>query len=331
MSSISGLALLVVGALLGGFGLYRLGGLIGGKKMPWVGPLFVFAGALVTPWLLAGLLDRTGVVEKVVVADRRESVSVGINGAPRWERWISVKEATGTGGLRRIRVDQAGYDEVAFGDPVEIRYLPIWKSLVRLERSRSMAWLAIQPLFRRSVAVMAGGAVLIGLLIFGGKGTTGAARRIVGAGLIGLGGYGLVDQLGPFAGQHPLEGAVERRQGTVQRMWRVASLYPASPDPSRIFKLERPYRLVAIEYTPTARRGALLVVDAVDDASVTNLAVGDAVTIRYQQRDPRQARLEGGSRRFIEDNANDRRRAGIAMLGVLAGLLALRALLGGRR
>ncbi|MBM4187570.1 MAG: hypothetical protein FJ206_09685 [Gemmatimonadetes bacterium] len=328
MNSISGLALLLVGVLFGAFGLYRLGAWLGGKKLPWVGAAFMAAGLFASPWLLIALLDRAGVVEKVVVADRRETVSVGLNGAPRAERWISIKEAAGTGGLRRVRADQESYDLVAFGDPIEVRYLPIWKSFIRLERSPSSAWLATFPAFRWGIGLLAVAAVTFGLLLFGGKGSKGLIRRAVGAVLLGLGCYAAVDQFGPYSGSGTPETAAERGQGTIKRMWRVASLYPASANRDRLFGLERPYRLVAFEFTPARGRGPILAVDAVDDASVTNLAVGDAVTVRYLRANPRQARIDAGTRRFEQDNATGRRIAVLSALGVVAGLLALRALLG---
>lgn len=331
MGHFTDLILLVVG---GGFALValaKLGAIVGGKQAPWLGVVLVLLGLGSTPLLLGWLLDHFGVVERAVVADRRESVSLRINGAWRPEYWVTVKYPSAPAQLHRLRADVASYDRLGFGDPVGVRSLPIRRSTARLEMTSSAQWLRAYPRFGQAIIALGVVAVIVGLVIFGGKGARGTVRKLIGVSLVGLGGFSVYQDLKPYQGGPTPTPPTSRASGTVKRITRVSSLYPASGSAERAWRLAKPYRVVTAEFTPAGARGGMLAVDAVDEESIPNLAVGDQIAVQYSTGSPRSARLAAGTRTFPIANAGDTRIATGIGLGVLAVLVAFRAMVSKRR
>jgi hypothetical protein len=331
MGHFTDVILLVIGGLFALVGLAKLGTMLGGKSAPWLGIVFVLLGLASTPLLLGWMLDRFGVVERAVVADRRESVTLEVNGGWRTQYWVTVKYPSAPAGLHRLRADPVAYDRLAFGDPVEVRVLPIRRSVARLEMTSSSAWLRQFPAFTRWLVALGPLAVVVGLLVFGGKGASGKVRRVVGLGLVALGGFSCHQDFKPFDGLPGPSGPTERAGGTVKRMWTVRALYPATASEDRAWQLATPYRLVAAEFTPVGSRSAVMMVDAVDEESVPSLAVGDQIRVVYSRAEPRRARLDAGKRTFPAANAGDRRIAAGIGAGLLLVLVALRMMLAPKR
>jgi hypothetical protein len=85
-----------------------------------------------------------------------------------------------------------------------------------------------------------------------------------------------------------------RNAGRRHRAWRSNS--------DAVRRLAMPYQVVQFRFALPGRPDSILAVDAVDSASVPDLAVGTTVPIRYDPQAPRDARLSQGSRSFRKRN-----------------------------
>lgn len=317
---VDSIVLIVVG-LAGLGGLAKLGSWIGGKTAPWLGLVFPVLGVLSVPALIGWVLDQFGTVQRAVVLDKRESIRLLGNGgwAPRYSVTI-MEPAAPPGEMIRLRADQPTYDALNFGDPVEVRWLPVRKSIVRLEMMPSSGWLRSFAAFELAGFSVSLAMVFGGILLFGGAGTAGIVRKAIAAALIGYGGSSCYREARPYRGEGEPPAPTVATTGTVRQAWTIRGLYPVTTGETRRgWSLTEPYLVVAAEFTPAGARSSVLGIDAIDAESVSHLRLGDQVGIRYSRSAPRQARLAFGTRTFPVKNVSDTRIA----LGIAIGCFVL--------
>jgi arginase family enzyme len=63
-------------------------------------------------------------------------------------------------------------------------------------------------------------------------------------------------------------------------------------------KLEQPFQIVELEFTPPGAADPVVAIDAVDLDSIPHLQKKQVVSIDYDVHDPRIARLQAGTRNF---------------------------------
>lgn len=304
--------------------LAKLGLSLGGKNAHWLGLALPTLGVVALPGLLGWVLDQFGVVERAVVADRRESIEVRPNGGwyPRYS--IAVRRPGARSEMISLRADQPTYDALHFGDPVEVRSLPIRKTIVRLEKMSSSGWIRSAATLEWAGIVRPVAVVILGLVLIGGQGKAGLARAALAVALMSFGGLSCFRRVKPYQGEAEPAGPMAVARGTVRTVWRVGELYGG-------LGLAQPYFLVASEFTPAGARSSMLGIDAIDAGSVSHLELGDQIEVRYSSAAPRRARLGFGTRTFARKNqATTRAALGLA-IGALVALAALRWWFGARR
>lgn len=284
--------------LLGG--LLKLGRLIGGRKSPWLAvglPIVGFIGAAFAgDWALT----RFGVAGKVAVVHKTEWVWLAQNGVPVSSVSITTKQAgTPVGETVNFRTDQASYDAVAMGDSVTIRALPFRPSVARLEVMTWDRWLAIVQATGLPLIGVGFLATVVGLILYGGVGAIGSARKTAALILFVGGGFACWKDGKPYSGPTAPNDPLSVR-ATITRLRTVRGLYPLSfsTSPRRGWGLRRPFTVVEARFTPAGFRSPVTGVDAIDAESVPKLAEGDRVEIRYDRRHPRLIRLIHATRRW---------------------------------
>ena len=123
--------------------VYLVGRVIGGARLPWLGPVLAVAAVLGGPFWLSTAFDRFGVTERAVVVRRSESVRRTWNGGFERRFSLDLKYPRSDESFT-VRVDQRHFDQVVFGDPVTVVALPIRKSFARPGSMSSREWLAVE-------------------------------------------------------------------------------------------------------------------------------------------------------------------------------------------
>ncbi len=312
--------MILLGSLLAIGALATLGLCLGGKNARWLGLALPIAGVVAAPSAIGWALSQFGVVQRAVVADRRESIVLRANGGWSSRYSIAVRlPAARSGEMVTLRADQPTYDGLHFGDPVEVRSLGILKRIIRLERMPASGWIRSAGAIEGASLGWAVAMVVVGLALVGmaGRGTTAVARGALALSLIGFGGLALDRRGRPYQGEAAPMSPMATARGTVRHVWRVAELYSA-------LGLAKPYLLVATDFTPAAARSSVLAIDALDAESVSHLEPGDQVELRYSTASPRRARLGFGARTFADRNRSTARTVRGLLIGALIAVGGLR-------
>lgn len=98
------------------------------------------------------------------------------------------------------------------------------------------------------------------------------------------------------AAPHASAPAVVRQVHEVHRVWGTARQSGQL--------VRRPFALVDLEFTPPGAREPLHALDTVDLGSVPDLAIGATLPVVYSTAEPRQARLQAGTRGYARDLLN---------------------------
>jgi hypothetical protein len=289
----------IVGALA------KIGRGLGREHARWLGVALPILGLMAVPSLIGWALDQFGVVRRGVVVDRREAIERRADGGWRARYAIAVR-LPGSEAMIRLPATAAVFDNLHFGDPVEIRSLG--GRVRRLEAMPSSGWMSA-PRGTEAVGLVAammailGGLALMGMS--GARARAGAATRVaagrarllrgvIGVGLIVAGSLGCARRLRPYRGEPEPRPPLATGRGTVRSIWEVGEAFGLA--------VTQPYLLVGIELTPAGARSSVLAVDAIDAGSVANLQVGDQLEVQYSAAAPRQLRLGFGRRTFGERN-----------------------------
>ncbi len=309
---------------------YLVGRLIGGVRMPWLGPALAVAAIVSGPFCLAAAFDRFGVTERAVVVRRSESIRRTWNGG--FERHFSLDlkyPGRRSDESFPVRVDQAHFDQVVFGDPVTVVALPIRRSFARLAAMSSREWLRVGMPWGVLIVIGTFGAFAAGLALYGGSGPIGSVRKVASLGLFLAGGWTCYRDNLPYDGSSTPPAPTLAGEATVRSIHRVTHV--GSTTRSRGWALAAPYQLVELEFIPWGFRGTVVAVDAIDDGSIPYLAPPQSLAITYAAADPRTARLRAGTRRFVADNQSVFRTYSVLALVAVGGIIMLGWLSGRNR
>jgi hypothetical protein len=296
------------------------------RRFSWLG-LFYF---VVTLGLLLGgsvWLDRRGETARAVVTRKYEEISVHAVPLGGWDRWyrVGVQFPTqeGTLGMATLTLPRARYDALRPGDSVAVHYPPFFPYLARAADRTTLQ--ALGDAGRQ----MAADPILVPLILWlvAGIGSLWLASRIatpiiavVGAGWI------VAAFLYLFPAAHPPAGGPAAATARVQGVTLIAKAPARRVARRRRFseafgdvrRLSVPYQVAQLSFAMPGG-DSVLAVDAVDSGSVAGLAFGATVPVRYDPREPRAARIAGGTRTFLERNRYHFRVPviGLAILGML--------------
>lgn len=321
---VDSLGFLVLGMVAIGLG-GLIGRIVGGRRAPWLGPVCAALTLVSGPFWLAAALDRFGETGRAVVVRRLESIRVTWNGGFERTFSLDLKYA----GRRSdesfaVTVDQARYDQVAFGDPVSVVALKARKSIARLESMPAREWINVVMPWGVLMVVATVAALVGGVVLYGGTGAAGGVRKVAALALLAGGGWNCYRDNRPFTGSGDPGSATVSAAATVRGLHRVTRVGSRSRRSG--WTLPAPYQLVELEFVPRGYHAAVIAVDAVDDGSIPYLAAPQSLAIRYDPANPRIAIISAGTRRFAEDNASVFRTWTLIGAGTLAGIAGLVAL-----
>lgn len=318
---------ILIVAAVGGFlaALYWVGRLLSWRRKESMLPWGMALGGLAFLAAAGSLyLDMQPSIPGVVES-KSERIVVDNEGTASHELLVRVRFTrpdTGQPRSDELRADPAIYDRVSAGDAVEVRFLHVGGliSLARLSERSTLSML-FQAASNPVLYIVAAFVGLMGLLWLLSKAP--ALRAISLALLVALVGLALVVTFLPqWRAGRPLRGAQESTVATVQevdRFTEVGGGEENAPEP-----LIQPFDLVQVSFVPADRRDAVLAADIVDAGSLA-LEAGGSVAISYLVENPRQIRLQGGTRSYAWKNVS----WSAAMTG--AALLFMGALLVGWR
>jgi hypothetical protein len=271
-----------------------------------IGPLG-WAYVVVTMGLLVSAsvwLDRRGASAVAQVAAKHERIIVDHDPQGGWSRRYELDvrfpavQALGAGAT--VALSQDRFDAMRVGDTLTVHYIPQFPILAR-PAGRTTASVAAELVWR-----LAGIPILV--WIVGGGVVLWLAARISTPVI-------LVCTVAWVAAAWPLLfHSPAPRPGPVETRAQVRGITLVTKSPSRRYSTNRrhgfefdrrlavPYQVVELRMAGPAGADSVLAVDAVDSGSVAGLALGAILPARLDPGDPREARLSGGTRHFIERN-----------------------------
>jgi hypothetical protein len=283
-----------------------------------------FFWLLLVALLLAASLwiDRAAPKTEAVVHSKVESARLFHEPDGGWRLnqtvWVRLKPSGRDSTLAALNVSPSRFDSLSVGSRVRVRYVPFFPYYVRATDYSTTALL--RDLFAPNTTMMRWLYwILVGALAMYVAARIGfAAAAVVALAWLGAA-YVLI--LSPVT--VPTPGAVHAPARV--RYTQYVREMVSSRGRSRI-PLDVTYLFVEMRFLPAGARDSLLVVDAVDSASITRPENGAIVTVGYDPAEPRSARLVNGTRTFVNRN----RGAFLWVVLVPVGLGLLMALALGR-
>ncbi|HKP30525.1 MAG TPA: hypothetical protein VJU15_14030 [Gemmatimonadales bacterium] len=273
-------------------------------------------------------LDDRGEIVTAKVAGKHEEVQVSDAPQGAWTRFYRVgvefPAANDMLGQATVTVPLEQYDALHVGDSLRVRYLPAFPLLARTA-DRSTLTVVYElgsrfvhdPILLPLILWLIGGAVMLWV-----------AMRVATTAVFVAGGVWVA--LG-FVLMFPEPAPL--RLGATEGTARVSALKLVTKSPSTrgrsrrrrrfnsdaVRRLAVPYQVVQLRLALPGSRDTVLVVDAVDSASLVGVAVGADLPVRYDPATPRDARLTIGARTFVERNRYHFRVSviGVPILGTL--------------
>jgi hypothetical protein len=296
-----------------------------------VHPLSVFYFVATLGLLVGGSiwLDDRGEMVTAKVTGKLEEVQVSDAPQGMWVRFYRVgvefPAANDMLGQATVTVPAGRYDALRVGDSLPVRYLPGFPLLARTADRSTMTVVyelgsrfVHDPILVPLILWLIGGGVMLWLAMRVGT----VAVFLAGAVMIVLGFILMFPEPAPVK--------IGAKEGTARvSALRLVTRSPATRGRSRrrmrsssesIRRLAVPYQVVQLRLALPGGADTVLVVDAVDSASLAGVAVGADLPVRYDPAAPRDARLTVGSRTFMDANRYHFRVSviGVPILGTLA-------------
>lgn len=283
-----------------------------------------FAGLLLVFYNWSSFVDANGQAGAASVTEKRETVRENFGD---WFRQFQIFAAfrVPVSPLEHravCDVEQATYDSLRVGAPVTIHYFPSMLQqpfipVTHLSPCTPLAAFGSNPDLYRKVALVFGSLLLIffAFLVL--------RLRVALWLLVPWFGLFIVDCVTPHA--EPAPGQPRFARATVKGIANIDEIladttggeHSATP-----LKLDHPYQLVQLEFTPPGAAGPVVALDAIDRNSLPGLELNRAVDVDYDAANPRIARLRGGNPQFSPAGAASinvaLRRPGSALDRVLA-------------
>ena len=274
--------------------------------------LGVFGALAVAPSLW---LDVRGKVASARVTGKREELVLSSSARGEWTRrwWLEVRyvaEDEHEHGAN-VKADRESFDRTPVGAVMPVRYLPCCTIFARAMNRSTSVWLG------EFVSSLSWWMLWLPLafvaLIFAARSSRPATMVMAAVWVASI--YTVYFHDRPVA--QPVHGSA----AAMARVLRV-ELVQESTEPEDSRELPMPYQLVEFAFRPAGSGDTVRGGDAVDSGSVTGLAEGAMVPVRYDARNARGARLATATRTFPEKN----RRLywlDVFLLGVLPAFIAL--------
>ena len=288
---------------------------------------------LVTLGIMVGgsvWLDDRGETVTAKVTGKHEEVQVSDAPQGVWTRFYRVgvefPAANEVLGQATLQVVRERYDALHVGDSLQVRYLPAFPLLARTPDRSTMTVLyelgsrfVHDPILLPLILWLVGGAVMLWVAM------RVATTAVFAAGVVWIGvGFVLMFpepapvKLGPTEGTARVSALRLVTKSPAYRGRSRRRMRSLNSDAVR--RLAVPYQVVQLRLPLPGGRDTVLVVDAVDSASLVGVEVGADLPVRYDAASPREARLTIGSRTFLEKNRYHFRASviGVPILGTLA-------------
>lgn len=262
-------------------------------------------------------LDTAGQAINGIVYEKNEQIELRIQGDWRFQfeataRYRLDGQLPSTGLLAEIddssvklRLTEAQFDALTTNTPVQLKVLPLWRSLtlVRLADSSTREWLPWG--WMAGLVALAGAAWLVYKLA-----QTETAVLIVVSGMVivGVFTYPAASVYRTWQERDNLAARPLRANGTVLEKTLITRIdpFPCYQDCANEWETEfdvpQTYEIVKISYVPAGKLEAVTAVAAADSGSV-QLEKGGRVQIAYAAAAPRAVRIIGASVSHIWRNA----------------------------
>jgi hypothetical protein len=248
-------------------------------------------------------IDRSGVEATARITEKREGIRIPFD---NWFRSFSIVAAFRVPGAvienhAVCDVEEGVYDSLHVGAAVTVHY---WPSLLpqpfipatHLSPCTPRANFTSNPELYRKLEIVLGSLVAIAFLVF-------VLRWRIAVWLFVPWFYFfLIVAAVPQAEPAPSEPRLA--QGRVRNITTITAIMEnngAQNAHSVTFgpiKLEHPFQIVEMEFTPAGRTDPVVGIDAIDVNSIPNIQKQQTVEIEYDLNNPRIARLRGGTRDF---------------------------------
>jgi hypothetical protein len=290
--------------------------------------VFFLAALAVVFYKWPSYIDANGAEATASITEKRESVRENFGD---WFRRFEIVAAFQTPGSRLDRhaigdVDQATYDSLHTGDRITVHYLPAllqqpFIPAAHLSPSTPAASFGSNPDLYRRLEMVFGSLAVIAFCWL--------VLRIPTAGWLLVPWFGFFIAYGVTPRAEPAPSQPRPARATVRSISTVDSILGGTTSGSRgnrPIKLEHPYELVRLEFTPAHASEPVVALDTVDLHSI-DLAPKQVVDIDYDAANPRVARIRGGTRNFPEQALHQL----LLMYGIMAALLVALFVFGLRR
>jgi hypothetical protein len=264
------------------------------------------------------VIDASGVDATARVTEKREGIRIPFD---NWFRRFEIVAAFRVPGdpIQRhavCDVEQATYDSLHVGDPVGLHYWPALLAqpfipATHLSPCTPRANFASNPEVYQKLEILLGTLLPIVFLV--------AVLRLRVAAWLFLPWFyfflltGVVPQTEPAPLQPRAALAIVRNITTITMLMENGKSGSGSHVKFGPIKLEHPFQIIQLEFTPAGMRDPVVAIDAIDLNSIPNIKAGETVSIDYDSQVPRIARMRAGTRDF----PGQARRQILTLFGVL--------------
>jgi hypothetical protein len=228
--------------------------------------------------------DAAGVVAPAVVESKDERIAHGTHTPGQWSRsfWATVRFTSADGPTQAVLwLDQAAYDAMRPGMPLDVRFLPRFPHIAR---PASDSTLSLVPWrFFLPAAVVAVYVLLVWSLR---RAAPVVAGLLALAGLFALAAWVVM----PTPWETPLDPPVRAATAHVRQVREVTRSLLSTRRHS--YEAPQPWNIVELSFVPDGWDQPVVAVDEVDAGSVPALEIGARLPVHYSAANPRAARLD---------------------------------------
>jgi hypothetical protein len=281
---------------------------------------FLFLAGLVAVFYeWPSFVDAKGTAAAASVTEKRETVREHFGNWFRRFEIVAAYRAPGSAFEHHAvcDVEQATYDATQIGDRVTVHYIPAllqqpFIPATHLSPCTAKANFGSNPDLYRRMALVFGSLLPIMFLFL--------VLRIRIAIWLLVPWFGIFIVYCAVPRAEPAPSQPRPAQATVRSVYTIDEIFPVTSTRRRHtmpVKLDHPYQLIQVEFTPSGAASPVVALDAIDINSIAGLQPKRAVDIDYDAANPRIARLRGGTRNFPEQA----QRQLLLTFGLIAGIL----------
>jgi hypothetical protein len=289
-----------------------------------LGRLPIILVLIALPFGVPLALRFAGVPTTARVVDHGERVDLARrDGAWTTSQWLNVRFLpskarradrttlgdSGDSVTLQLRSTAAMYDRTPVGASVPVTYLSFRPSIATLsERTMGDLWREAIAIGGVAPGLALVGALLLSALLWRWHPAGPAPRRLRTAGFALLGGIGAVAgvRLALGSAVHGSDDAMPAlAQARVEDVSHIGTGRCFLCGRNQTAKLNQPYQVVTLSFTPSGAAWPVQTADAIDSGSVAALRQGAMLPVRYAPATPRHARIAGAGRTFETRNGRD--------------------------